>query len=71
MSNTDKLREKPERSTPIDRKKEISIAFAMWLFSFYVPVRDYGYVAKHERGRNATVMYLGDLYDIFIKKAWK
>ena len=71
MTTSDKLREKPERSTPIDRKKEISIAFAKWLFDFYVPVRDYGYVAKHKKGRNATVMYLGDLYDIFIKKAWK
>lgn len=62
---------KDQKSTPIDRKKEISIAFAKWLHDFYMPINDYGYVAKHQENRDATVMFLGDLYDRFYKKAWK
>ena len=60
---------KIDRSTPIDRKKEIATAFANWLNQFYVPVADYMWIARY--GNSNIKLTAVQLYEEFLKKAWK
>ena len=58
-----------EKSTPIDRKKEISVAFADFLNTYYVPVGGYMWVSRFNI--RSTKKDANDLYDEFYRKAWK